>query len=64
MSQHLTLASSRDADPIIIFGARVEAALSQQALERARKNARLDAFLGNSRIIDAKRDRRGVYLVR
>jgi hypothetical protein len=61
----LTLAPPRNFDPIIIvFGARVEAALARHARERARKAARLDAFLANRPFIIAQRDERGVYFVR
>jgi hypothetical protein len=67
MARSLTIAPPRSFDPIIIvFGARVEAALARQARERARKAARLDAFLGtgNAPFLDAERDQRGVYVVR
>jgi hypothetical protein len=66
MPHIITIAPPRNFDPIIIvFGARVEAALARQARERARKAARLDAFLGarNSPFLDARRDERGVYVV-
>lgn len=66
MSRSITIAPSRNFDPIIIvFGARVEAALARQALQRARKAALLDAFLSgrNDPFIDVRRDERGVYVV-
>jgi hypothetical protein len=67
MARCLPIAPPRNFDPIIIvFGARVEAALARQARERARRAAKLDAFLGagNSPFLDARRDERGVYVVR
>lgn len=62
----LTVASSRSTDQTILeFGARVDAALAGQALERARRSARLDAFLSGraGRFITAERDERGIYVL-
>lgn len=56
-----TIASDR---LIATFGARIEAALARIALENARKDAMLDAFLGNRCFLDARRDERGVYVAR
>lgn len=65
MGRSITLAPPRNFDPIIIvFGDRVEAALARLALESARKDAMLDAFLGNRRFLDARRNERGVYVAR
>jgi len=67
MIRSIVLAPSRKIDPTIrVFGARVEAELARQAVENARKDARVDAFLGahNAAFIDAERDERGVYWVR
>jgi hypothetical protein len=67
MTRSAVLTRSRNIDPTIrVFGARVEAELARQAVENARKDARLDAFLGshNAAFIDAARDERGVYWVR
>lgn len=66
MGRSLTVAPSRNFDQIIaIFGASVDAAHARQALERARRAARLDAFLSGraGRFITAERDERGVYVL-
>jgi hypothetical protein len=48
---------------IVAFGAAVDAALARDRLERARKDAKLDAFLGEQPFLDARRNERGVYVI-
>jgi hypothetical protein len=61
MGRHVSTTTS-DFDRLISeFGARIDAALATAAIERARADARLDAFLGIHSFFDAERDVLGVY---